>query len=279
MRIINKNAKLLLIAFSSFSINICLCQSFYTGIDLSYGMGLASQNLTSNTTIGVTQTSHSLVIGSFGQGASINAYFGYLQNQHISFELGITYLQSHGFRGSAVKDTSYKQDLALSANMLRLAPTIRFTVGEKKTKLYLKAGLLIRLAGKITNESTYYDLLNGTVIQTEWKYSKGLSLGASGGLGLIRNFNTKSAIYCELFFNAQTWGPKNGNVVTYRVNGVDKIATLNPSQRNTHYLNNYNSGGNNANYNYDQQLRQYFPFSSIGIKLGYQLAFGKNKEK
>lgn len=275
----SKKVKILLFLISFVNAEQLFSQPFYVAVDLGYGLGLASHNLASNTTIGLTQTNHSAVTGSFGQGIVIRANVGYQKSALMAFEMGVSYLQSGVFMSTSVKDTSYKQNLALSANMLCIAPSIRFSVGEKKTKLYLKAGLLIKLIGKITNKSTFYDQFNGTVIQTEWKYSKGLSFGASAGLGMIHHFNRKSAIYCEVFFNAQSWGPKIGSVVKYKVNGVDMIESLNPSQRNTHYLNNYSNGGNNSNYNYDQQLRQYFPFSSFGIKFGYQFGFGKNNQQ
>jgi hypothetical protein len=261
-------------------IEFILGQNWYSGINGGYSFGLPSQNITSNINIGSNQTSNSVVKGSFGQGASIDAYLGYWLKNHIGIELGLSYLQSSSFKGSYSQDTVFKQDLTISANMLRAAPALRLTLGEEdsKTNLFLKVGFVTRLAGKITNETTVFDIQSNTTTISETKYSKGFSFGAMAGIGFCYKIKPQLKIFSELSFISQSWAPKNGDVVKYTVNGVDQMDVLNSGNKHIHFVDSYNAVNTAQSTSVpSQELKQYHNFSSVGLKLGVLFAFGKKK--
>lgn len=253
-------------------------QKFYTGFVCGYGVSIASQNLTSKIENGIAQSSNVLVRGSFGRGLFFGGQIGYNRNDNIAFELGISYLKGHSYKGYYKKELDFDQETTLSANMFRLSPRIRISVGEGKIKSYAKIGAVIRVFGKITVLDTHYDIQSNTTTETEWKYSDGFSLGVDAAIGISKSINEKISISGEIMMINQTWGPKKGRITKYSIDGIDMLSNLTPYQKETDYLNSYTTSGNapSASYSPRQQLRQYYPFSSIGINIGINLKFGKN---
>jgi len=256
-----------------------ISQTLYGGIDFGYASSLASQNIASNINIGITQTSNAIVKGSFGKGLNLNIFAGYNLTKQICLELGVSYLHGSKFTGAYIKDTVFKQNYSLSTTMLRLSPSIRIETGEGKTKMYLKAGVLIRLAGNIKSENTFYDYTSNTTTVSEWKYARGFSLGALAAVGCQRQINNKINVFSELFINVQSWAPKNGDVIKYTINEVSSLETLNFSQKSIHYVNSYTvANGKASGFLPSEQLKQYHSFNSIGLKIGIYFAIGKNKK-
>ena len=257
-------------------------QNWYAGIDGGYSLGMASQNITTNIKIGLTETTNANVKGSFGRGLNMNTILGYNITNQISCELGISYLKGFSFKGSYFKDSVFSQDIVISGNMLRVMPALKITSGgeSKRTRMYLKVGMVARLAGKITVENSYFDIPNNTTTISETKYTKGLSLGTIASAGFFHRISNKIKIFGELFFIAQSWGPKNSDITKYSINGVDQLKVLGFGQKSVHYTNNYKSTTTaQSTYIPSQQLRQYHNFSSIGINVGIQFAFRKKEVK
>ena len=254
-------------------------QKFYSAFDAGYNFGLAPQNITSNVNIGPSQTSNAVVKGSFGQGINCGITGGYLYSPNFSFELGISFSQSPSFEGSYIKDTSFKHQVSIKANMLRLAPGIKLTKGDGKTQFYLKLGLVFRLAGQAKLTNTFYDPQTNTTTVSEWKYFKGFSMGAYSAFGYSYKPNNKISFYAELMAIAQSWAPKFGDVVKYTINGTSSLETVNPSQQHTHFSDHYTvTNSTYTTWEPTEQLKQYYSFSSIGLKIGVVYFFNKKNE-
>jgi hypothetical protein len=266
---------LILFSYKGF---LLLGQNWYTGVDAGYSFGLASQNITSNISIGRTQSSNTLIKGSFGKGINLNGYMGYLLKHNMSCEVGLSYLNGANFKGRSSKDSVFTQDLSISGNMLRISPCIKISSDdkEKKTRVYLKVGFVARLAGKITVESKFFEIQSNTETFSETKFSKGLSLGATATAGFDRLLTERTKLFADVFFIAQSWAPKNGDIIKYSVNGVDQLDVLNPVQKHIQFNNNYTTTTNaQSTFQPSQQLKQYHNFSSIGFKIGLQVVLGK----
>ncbi len=276
---IRKYALLIMIAiFFVLNIKLVNAQKFYAGIATGYGFSMASQNLASKIENGITQTSNATVKGSFGRGLLLGGYIGYKKNENIGTELGISYLIGNKYSGYYSKELDFNEKTVMSANMFRLSPGIRISVGDGKIKPYAKLGLAFRIFGKITIKDSHYDIQNNETTETEWKYSNGASIGIIASLGITKKISEKISIFGELGMINQSWGPKKGKITKYAINGVDMLSNLTPSQNQTNYIDSYTTTNNSSSATWSprQQLRQYYPFSSIGLNIGLHLKFGKS---
>lgn len=251
-------------------------QKLYGGSDLSYNLSMASQNIANNVNIYPGQTSRTAIKGSFGKGASISGFVGYWIKPNLAFQMDFIYLNGAHYKSTFKNDTIYEQKTDVSASMLKVAPVMLIGLGENKLKPYLKFGLLCRLFGNITGVNTIYDLQTNITTVTETKYKYGFSWGFMSALGVSRKLNNKFTLFSEMAVNVQTWAPSNGDVTKYTVNGVEMQENLLPVQRNVRYKNSYSTDKNNySTYKPREELKQYQPFSSVGIKIGFYYTFIK----
>lgn len=170
-------------------------QGVYFGIGGGYGFPAAKLSLMndskstyngSNTTYESTARPMSL-----GKGINTGLYAGYMFNKNIGAELGASYLigSKHVTTDESTNTAAsynYKSEMTWKGRMIRLVPTIRMTVGEKKLHPYMKAGFIIGLGSKVFTEihSEDVDLFSTTITDENWEYSGGMSFGFHGGMGL-----------------------------------------------------------------------------------------------
>jgi hypothetical protein len=71
---------------------------------------------------------------------------------------------------------------------------------------------------------------------------------------------------------SQSWGPKNGDVTKYTINGIDQSSFLDIGQKHVHFEDNYVLDNTKQSTSVpSQQLRQYYNFSGLGAKIGIQI--------
>jgi hypothetical protein len=270
---------LFILVIAALGIKPAFSQNFFFGFGTGYGLSLSPQNLTSKINHDGFETSSTAVRGSFGKGTALSCYFGYKKNENIATEIAVSYLYGARYKGYYKRETEFDEETTLSGNMLRLIPGVRLTLNQDKFRLYAKLGLIIRTSGSITFKGSHYDIPTNTTTEVTWKYSKGMSLGASACFGVIKNLNEKLQLYSELVMISQSWGPAKGEIIEYQVNGVDNLPNLTPNQKDIDFVNNYatNYASSTSAYSHSKQLKQYHPFSSIGIQIGVCLNLGKQK--
>jgi hypothetical protein len=256
------------------------CQKWYSNLGFGYNFGLAQQNITSTVKIGSNQTSYEVTKGSFGKCAGLSIGVGYFIRKEMAVEMDLSYLKGAQISGGLYRDTISNQNLTISANMLRLSPSLRFNINsENKISYFAKIGGVVRIAGSVMSQTTNDDLQNKTTIIIEYKYSKGLSIGASAGVGITYRMTNKIFFFVEAYLIAQSWGPKNGDVTKYSINGVDQLSVLDVGQKNIHFEDNYVLDNTKQSTSVpSQQLRQYYNFSSFGAKIGLQIKFGRKDQ-
>lgn len=222
--------------------------------------------------------------GSFGRGLQFGATVGYMFSENIGAELNVGYLV-----GSKITNTdtelknngdTYSSTATASGNMLRLTPALRFSVGKDKLKPYMRVGLVIGVGSKIvsTYSSTDFNSSNGktNIDQSEMAVTGGVSMGFAAGIGVNYMFSDKVGIFAELGIISQAWAPSKSVLTKSTSNGADNLPFMTTSQKETDYVNSYTTtSGTFSPGTPSIQLKQYAPFSSVGINVGVHLAFGK----
>jgi hypothetical protein len=264
-----------------------LAQGLYIGVGGGYGFPAAKQTLEIEQNINFSGSSSTYEYKtrgiSMGNGINAGLYAGYMFNENIGAELGISYLL-----GSKNKFTSEsKNDQAgyininehnYSGRMLRLVPTLRMTAGTEKLRPYMKYGLIIGIAGKIYDDRYNKNTNNGTtkVYEENWEYTGELSLGLHGALGVNYMLSDNLGIFAELAGNYQNWAMKKG-VMTKKTNdGKDELAALFTNDKEIEFVESYTYVSSQPvnNNEPEKQTKFYMPFSSIGINIGVHLNFG-----
>ena len=249
----------------------------YIGLNAGYHLPVAPQNLLSNSSIGISESDQHAVIGSLGQGIHANGWIGIIRNKNLAFELNALYQTSKSFSGSFIKDTSYQQNTKISGQVLNLAPVIRISIAE--TPWFFKVGPICREAGDIKVHYETTEGMGSIVTKERWKYTRGFSMGAFASVGRTIKSSEHWSFTAELCLMSQSWAPGRGRAVEYSINGVNTISTLNPIEKEIQFEKEvqiqYKS---RSEWESVKKLKQTFPFSSIGIRLGFNFEF-KHKEK
>ena len=260
-------------------------QKFYLGIGGGYGMPTApamqgTYNATivqfNNTNSVITDYSLSNSSVSYGKGLQACITAGKMVNENIYAELGISYLSGAKFTSKTLNISQYNdsstETFVQSATMLRLIPSVIFTVGKTKIKPYAKLGLVIGFGTKITLNSTSVSpsitsQQKNISLQKE-ETTGGIPLGYTAALGATYQFNNRFSLFAEINVITQSWSPSKKTIKSYIVNGVDKTSGLSQFDRETNYVNGYSYSDPNYPNNPNRALKTHYPFSSIGLNVG-----------
>lgn len=162
--------------------------------------------------------------------------------------------------------------------MLRFIPALRISLGEGSFRPYAKLGLVIGLTTKFGFTYDYqYTNTSGNVrlSEQEIEYTGGISIGAAGAIGANYYITDNIGIFAEVGVIAQEHAPKKSELVKYTDDGVDQLDTYTTSMKETEFVDEYTVTSPNASQDSpNKSLKQYHPFSSIGLNIGVTFAFG-----
>ncbi len=268
---------IVLMSLAAFSIINVRAQGLFINIDGGYGMSSASQNIAVNFNGSPVDQTTEMIKGSFGRGVNLGGKIGYMLNPNIGAEIGVSYLLGSTYKNSYEKQLVYTENVSTSARMLRLTPGLRFSVGDKKLKPYIGLGMVIGVGAKITTKDTYLDQQSNTTTENSWKYSGGVSMGVSAGLGINYSISDRIGVFAEIRAISQSWAAKKGERTNYTVNGTDMLSNLTTSQKEINYGNSYviSSTMPSNSAEPDKQIKNYKAFSSVGFNLGISFSFIK----
>jgi len=251
--------------------NNLFAQGIYAKINFGYGIKTSSQNINyfniTNHTIDTVSSSFEQVATSLGKGFSCEGALGYMFNKNIGAEIGISYLL-----GARTKTT---QELygnvhnnCISANMLRINPTVIIANGFDKINPYAKLGLIIGF-GKIIYEDDYSSV-GGTVVSEKMELSEGAALGFNAGVGIIYNINTMISLYGEINMVNLSYAPTKGILTESTLNGIDHLPDMTTNEKEVDFVDSYTT---NLNYPYThteprKELKESYPFGSVGLNVG-----------
>lgn len=258
-----------------------LTQGSYAGIGVTYGIPVAGaivgENIESNQPAGTE--SDETVRGSLGRGLSVGAYFGYMPNENMGFELGVNYLfgMKYKFTDNRVLSSNVTDNTSteINAHSLRLVPAVRFTFGEGSIRPYMRGGVVIGLMNKVTvvTHETFSNPSVTDVTESTFEYYHGAAFGIAGGLGA--NFSISD----NLFFSAEitnyfySWSPAKGHYTKFTVDGADQLGGMTTNEKEIEYVDKVDQSMNTSDSQPYKAPRFSLPMSSIGLQVGIHFAF------
>jgi opacity protein-like surface antigen len=266
---------LIIIAITLFANNI-YSQGIYAKINAGYGLKMSSHDINyfnfSNYTVDTVSSTFEQVRTSLGKGLVIEGVVGYMFNKNMGAELGISYLLG---AKTKTKQTLYGgvHNNSLSANMLRLNPSVVISCGYEKISPYAKIGLLIGF-GKIKYEDDYISA-GGSVFSEKMELTGGVAIGLNTSAGVIYNLTEKLSLFGEISMVNLSWSPTKGILTESTINGSDRLVNLATSEAEVEFVDSYTS---NLNYPYTnseprKELKESFPFGSVGLNIGLKITF------
>lgn len=256
----------------------------YISVNSGYALSMSTQTFYGNSKSTDNSYFEEQVYVSLGKGVNFGGAFGYMFNQNIGAELGVSYLISDDVSIKSIGDysgSSYTYETTLSAKMIQFKPTLIFSSGLGKLNPYVKLGAVIG-KGKITSVSDSKDsyIYPGEPIENYTMHQKnelngGLSFGLSAALGINLPLSDKIGFFLELNMINMAYAPTKGEVTEATENGVNVLPDYPISDKKTEYVDSYSYNYSNPPkpYNPGKELKQKAPFGSVGTNLGVRFKF------
>ncbi|MCK5856079.1 MAG: porin family protein [Bacteroidales bacterium] len=246
---------------------------FYAGLGLGYGMG-ASKRVNGTESAGTVETN---IYGSYGQGFNTTLKLGYMFNDNMGLELGVSYL----FGAAQTKDDSEHYFESAKSNGLRLMPQLVYKLDNG---FYGRFGVIIPVMGStvITSKDDKMMVGPGTfvVAESEMTTHGSFSIGFAGAIGYNFALNDNMNLFGELEYIGLSIKSGSAEYTKYEVGGVDQLPTMKTGQKEFTFLDEVDHSSDNtfSNPKWDPNqasvmLRQKAPFSSFGLNIGIVMVF------
>jgi hypothetical protein len=278
---------------------ISFSQGIYLRAGGGYGLPIATGSLgqkylrTSVSDANGTVNTNSIeaVKGSYGAGMNFNFAVGYKFNENFIFELNTQYLLGRKYTTSdnySYKSPSYSyvdnDNTVTSAKALYLNPSFIFSAGFGKAAPYGRFGLVVGLPKVTSEQSTYYDGDGIDARDQIWKYSKGISFGFQGAIGMNWQLSEKLDIFTELNYLSMTYYPGENNLVKSISNDyvnppVDNLPNMYVWNKQTVYDKKFDpTTVNNEMSQPRTAVPVSMPFSAISVQVGVRFAIWNKSE-
>lgn len=261
---------IIVIAFSLFA-NYIFAQGSYLNLNVGYGLKMSTQNqnyfIFNNYTSGNNSFTYEQVNISLGKGVNFGGSLGYMFNENIGTEIGISYLLGNKSKAKNIqngKTTEY----TLSSKMFRIIPSLVITSCFEKINPYAKFGLVIG-GGSIIYE--YNEDKDKKTLKM--KLSGGIAFGLSSGVGVMFNMKNKMSFFSELNMINLSYAPAKGKTTEAFHNGVNVLPYMTVSEKEIEFVDSYTYNLSNPQTTLEprKQLKQKFPFGSFGVNLGLRI--------
>jgi len=235
---------------------------FYAKIGVGVNMPAANTVVAKKT----TATDQEVVKGSFGKGISPVLGIGYMFNPNVGVEVAASYLLGGKYEStSTLQGTTTTTDM--KANGITVLPAVVLKTGDndKKIRLYSRAGLMVNLGPKFTQNMKS---VSGTITSEQTtEYKSNLSLGYTGALGVSFRLNKMIGIWVEAVGNSTSSWLKSGEITASSVNGVDNLSAIPAITKSWDYTDKLSTTSSD-------RLAYSEPMSSIGLAIGATFTFG-----
>jgi hypothetical protein len=266
---------IVVLALSLVSANVN-SQGLYVKIDAGYGLKFSSQSINyfnfTNFIIDTVSSNKEQVNTSLGKGFNFEGAIGYMFNKYVGAELAGSYLLG--------AKTKTKQELyggvrnnSLSANMIRINPSIIIAGGFEKINPYAKFGLIIGF-GKITYQDDY-TTEGGSVISEKTILNGGVAFGLNAGVGVNFKVNKLISLFGEVNMVNLSYSPLKGELTKSTINGNDRLPDMSIAEKNVDFVSEYTSYTHTPYVHTEprQELIEKFPFGNVGLNLGIKFTF------
>jgi opacity protein-like surface antigen len=269
----NVRIALFIFAVSLFANNL-FAQGAYINISAGYGLGMSSQNIDyfhfTNYSIDTATSTYEQVKTSLGKGFVVEGAVGYMFNNNMGAEIGVSYLLGAKTKTEQTLYGSVHNN-SLSANMVRINPSLVITCGYEKINPYAKLGLIIGF-GKILYEDDYVSA-GGSAVSEKMELYGGMALGLKAGAGVIYNLNERLSLFGELNMVNLSYSPAKGELTESNINGTDRLSEMTVSEKHVDFVESYTTD-TYVEYPYTEprkELKETFPFGSAGISAGIKI--------
>ncbi len=214
----------------------------------------------------VTTTDEEVVKGSYGKGISPVLGIGYMFNPHVGVELGASYLLGSKYESvTTTQSTTTTTDM--KANGITVLPAVVLKTGDNdsKIRLYSRAGLMVNLGPKFTQNMK--SVTGTSVSERTTEYKSNLSLGYTGALGVSFRLNKMIGIWVEAVGNSTSSWQKSGEITASSANGVDNLGSIPAATKSWNFTDKKSNSSTDV-------LAYSEPMSSIGLAIGATFTFG-----
>jgi len=251
-----------------FVTNNSIGQGAYVNLNLGYATCMSSGTMDGfyNYTSGQNSSTSEQIYFSLGKGVNFGGAFGYMFNEHIGAELGISYLL--GTKTKAKDEYSGgTTDYSLSSNMLRFIPTMVIAAGTEGVNPYAKFGFVIGTGGVFMDLEDNDD---GDVIESKMKLNGGVAFGINAALGAIFKLSDNISLFGELNTINMSYAPTKGEITEATYNGTDVLPDMTTSDKEVEFVDEltYNYNNPPPDSQPSQELKYKLPFGSFGINFG-----------
>jgi len=265
-------------------------QGIYIRAGGGYGLPIATASLGSKILYSdvnnVITNSTQSVTGSYGAGGNFNFAAGYKFNENFIFEIGTQYLMSNKYETyNRNIYTGYEDNVntTTSAKAFFINPSFIFSAGFGKAAPYGRFGFIIGVPKISGSEISYYNGDGIDSVGSKWEYSKGISFGFQGAIGMNWKLTDKLDIYTELNYVSMTYYPGEYNLTKYvhsdGFTTTDNLPNMSLSQIKTLYKRKYDPSTVNIDSNQPQvALREATPFSSLSLQVGIRFTLWKKSQ-
>lgn len=270
--------KKIFLALTVISLSFNAFSQAYLKLGVGYNMAAPKTEMGAD----ITTTKSEVVKSSYGKGISPALSFGYMFNEHLGAELGLSYLLGGKTEYTEVDVTSsggvdYTTTTVntTKAKGVYVLPALVVRGGSAESKLrpYARVGLALPVAGKVVTEQ------NGTTTPSNAKTeitaeTKGkLSLGYTGAFGVTYSLSENLGLFVELTGTSLNIWAKSTELTKYSVNGTDQLANLQTIQKETEYASSVSDTDNRDVSKARKALDTSAPFSSLGLTVGVSYKF------
>lgn len=249
-----------------------LAQGLYVSINAGAALKMSSSNLSGNinsTTNSVSTTQEQINV-SLGQGKNFGGTLGYMFNENIGIELGVSYLS--GDKSNALETLiNGSNSSSFSSSMTRFNPTFIIASGMDKINPYAKFGFIIG-SGDVIGSGK---MTSGTdVINFEMKMNGGQAYGVNASLGALYNLNKKIALFAEITTINLSYAPSKGVLTVFTYNGTNQLQNMTTKNKEINFVDSYTAKkvDTTPDSQPSTELKQKYPFGSIGLNIGLKYA-------
>lgn len=105
------------------------------------------------------------------------------------------------------------------------------------------------------------------------KMNGGLAIGLNASIGVLYHISDNIGIFGEISMINMSYAPTKGEVTEFIVEGDDHLEDLNTSEREFEYVEVYEDDPTPPSSKPTQDIKQKYPFGSVGPNFGVQISF------
>src|SRR6056297_436541 len=270
--------KILMVLAISFVSSSMFAQGAYVSLNAGYGLGTSKTSVenygfTNYTSNPDSYTSEQIFL-SLGSGITVNGAFGFMFNENLGAEVGVSYLlgsetEAEDIYSSGDGVSTY----TISSNMLRVAPSLVFSTNMGGFRPYAKFGVLI---GKGTIDfANEYTSSTGDESITEVELKGGMSFGLNAAVGALFTLSDNMSLFGEINMDNMNYSPTEGEVTKATYNGESQLDNMTTREKEIEYVDSYTYDYTNppSDSEPSKELKHQFPYGKIGFNFGVRIGF------